>query len=64
MINNEIIHTICPCCGGNCYMVEESDGNGSIIPIFSQDRRWLEDSEESAMVLEQGSESPNAYGAG
>ena len=64
MITDEIIQTICPCCGNLCFMVEKSDGNGGITPIFSNDSRWLEDSEESALIDEQGANVPNCYSGG
>ena len=64
MITDEIIQTICPLCSSPCYMTEISNGNGGITPVFSHDARWLEDSEESALVVEQGSSVPNTYSGG
>lgn len=64
MMIDEIIQTICPCCGSSCYYSEQSDGNGGITPMFSHETRFLEDSEESALIDEQGSDVPNCSGAG
>lgn len=40
-MNTRVLKTSCPLCGADCYMAENSDGNGKILTTFAYDIRWL-----------------------